>query len=166
MWRRLRNRLDLAGVTLVFISVLLGHFLYVTRNVSQTTPNSAWVEVALDMPEHSKFSFYLESRDYWLGASYAAAGAFATWCFLRIVRMRRKALVANSGALTISGLLWESVCFLTGCCGSPMLPIYVGLFGPSIVQSTKPLTFLITLISLLVGFVWMMKRAPKTFAGQ
>lgn len=162
MWQQSRNRIVFAGVMLVFASIFLGHFLYATRNVTQTTPKGAWVQVALDTPENLRFSFYLESSNHWLGASYALAGAFATWCFLRIVKMRRKALAANSGALTISGLLWASVCFLTGCCGSPMLPIYVGLFGPRIVQSTKPLTFLITLVSLLAGLVWMMKRAPKT----
>lgn len=165
MWKP-KNRLDLVGIAFVCVSVLLGHFLHATREPTRTTSDGVWMEFAFDRPEQSRLSLYVESSDYWLGASYALAGAFAMWCFLRILRMRREALVANSGALTVSGLLWASVCFLTGCCGSPMLPIYVGLLGPSIVQSTKPLTFLITLISLFVGFVWMVKRTPKPIKGR
>ena len=42
-----------------------------------------------------------------------------------------------------------------------MLPIYLGLFGPKFVGATKPLTFLITALSILLGYVWMVRRTPK-----
>ena len=59
--------------------------------------------------------------------------------------MRRASLAASAGGLTLSGILAASVCFLTGCCGSPMLPLYLGLLGPNFLGVTNPLTLAITL---------------------
>ena len=147
------------AIPAVFIAVLLGHFLYSTR----TQPVSAgqWATYEFDQPEESRWTRYIEPGEYWLGLSYALAGTFATFCFARIVKMRREALVASAGGVTLGGVLWASVCFLTGCCGSPMLPIYLGLFGPKFLAITKPLTFGLTVLSILVGYMWMLKRAPK-----
>ncbi len=58
----------------------------------------------------------------------------------------------------MSGLLWAGVCFFTGCCGSPMLPIYLELLGPKFIGVTKPLTFAITVLSIFIGAVIMFKR--------
>ena len=39
-------------------------------------------------------------------------------------------------------------------------PDLLGLFGPKFVSITKPLTFDVTLLSIVVGYAWMLKRAP------
>ena len=83
---------------------------------------------------------------------------------IRAIRMRRESLGVSAGGLALSGVLWATVCFLTGCCGSPMLPVYVGLLGPKFLGVTRPLTFALTLISILIGYAWMLKRAPKAMA--
>jgi len=143
----------------VLVAVLLGHFLYVTRNITVSADGGPWAAYKFDQPQESRWVRYAGPGEYWLGLSYGLAGAFAAWCFGRIVRLRREALAANAAGLTLSGVLWAAVCFLTGCCGSPMLPIYLGLFGPKFMSVTKPLTFGVTLLSIVVGYAWMTKRA-------
>lgn len=145
---------------LAFAAILLGHFAYITRDTLVAT-GGQWAAFDFDEPERSRLGGYLEQGNYWLGMSYGAAGAFAVWCFGRVLTMRRSALASSTGGLTLSGVLWAGACFLTGCCGSPMLPVYVGLFGPNFLGATRPLTFGITLVSIAVGYVWMSKRSDK-----
>lgn len=145
----------------VFVLVLAGHFFYVTGDVPASSGKGPWASFEFDAPEESRLLRYVNAGDHWLGLSYALAGTFGTWCFLRMVRMRREALAASAGGLTMSGVIWAGVCFLTGCCGSPMLPLYLGLFGPRFMSVTKPLTFGLTLLSIVVGYAWMLKRAQK-----
>jgi len=38
-----------------------------------------------------------------------------------------------------------------------MLPIYLGLLGPKFLGVTKPLTFGLTLLSIVIGSAWMLK---------
>lgn len=145
----------------IFVGVLIGHFLYATGVPAPQATGNAWAQFEFELPAESRVSRYLGPGAYWLGLSYASAAAFAVYCLGRILRMRRASLAASAGGLTLSGVLWASVCFLTGCCGSPMLPIYLGLFGPKFIGATKPLTFVITALSILLGYVWMLKRAQK-----
>lgn len=145
----------------VFMLVLAGHFFYATRETPAAGRGGQWASFEFDEPEEPRLARYVNAGDYWLGLSYALAGAFGTWCFSRILKMRCEALAASAGSLTLSGVLWASVCFLTGCCGSPMLPIYLGLFGPKFIGVTKPLTFGLTLLSIVVGYAWMLKQAQK-----
>jgi hypothetical protein len=48
--------------------------------------------------------------------------------------------------------------FLIGCCGSPMLPIYVSLFGSKAAGIGKPLMALISLISIGGGYLYVVRR--------
>lgn len=144
----------------VFAAILLGHFGYTTRG-SAATAGGQWAAYEFDEPEGSRIDHYLGHGNYWLGLSYGLSGAFAVWCFGRVLSMRRPAVAASAGGLTLSGVLVAGVCFLTGCCGSPMLPIYVGLLGPNFLSVTKPLTFGVTLLSIAVGYYWMNTRGCK-----
>ena len=45
-----------------------------------------------------------------------------------------------------------------GCCGSPMLPIYISLFGSKAAGIGKPLVALISLISIGGGYRYVMRR--------
>ena len=144
---------------LVFAAVLLGHFLYVTQEPASA--GGPWADYEFDAPDETRLDRYTASGDYWLGLSYGLSGAFASWCFLYVLKLRRESLAAGAGGLTLAGVLWAGVCFLTGCCGSPMLPVYLGLLGPKFLSVTKPLTFVITLLSITVGLAWMLRRARK-----
>lgn len=144
----------------VFAGILLGHFGYTTSS-SAAKAGGQWAAYEFDVPEASRIDHYLEHGNYWLGLSYGVAGAFAAWCFGRMLMMRRASLAASAGGLTLSGILAASACFLTGCCGSPMLPLYLGLLGPNFLGVTKPLTFAITLLSIAIGYIWMVKGVCK-----
>ena len=48
-------------------------------------------------------------------------------------------------------------CFALGCCGSPMLPVWVGLFGAKWAQASGPAIFGITLASLALG-LWLLRK--------
>jgi len=142
----------------LFVVVLGGHFLYVTRPLSTAGDSGPWAAIELVQPEGSRLSRYIRPGEQWLGLSYALAGGFAAFCLGRVVAARRQALVTSAGGLALSGLVWASVCFLVGCCGSPMLPIYLGLLGPRFLGVTKPLTFALTLVSVLIGYRIVRKR--------
>jgi len=145
----------------VFLAILVGHFLYTTRDVSISDGNGAWATYEFEQPEDSRWNRYVGSGEYWLGLSYGLAGAFAAFCLVRTIRMRREAAATSAGGIALGGLLWAGVCFFVGCCGSPMLPIYLGLIGPKFLGVTKPLTFGLTLLSIIVGYTWMLKRTRK-----
>src|SRR5208283_3790556 len=46
---------------------------------------------------------------------------------------------AAAGGLTLLGALMAGGCFLIGCCGSPMLAVYLSLFGAKALGLGKPL---------------------------
>lgn len=50
-----------------------------------------------------------------------------------------------------------SGCFLLGCCGSPMLGVYLALFGAKALGAGKPLMAGITLLSTGCGY-WCLSR--------
>ncbi len=141
----------------VFLAILAGHFLYATRSVSISDNNAAWAAYKFEQPKESRLSRYIGPGEYWLGLSYGLAGAFAVFSLVRAIRMRREALAASAGGIALGGLLWAGVCFFVGCCGSPMLPLYLGLLGPKFLGVTKPLTFGLTLLSIVIGSAWMLK---------
>ena len=64
---------------------------------------------------------------------------------------------AAVGGITLVGVLMAGGCFLIGCCGSPMLAVYVSLFGSRALGVGKPLTALVTLISVSCGY-WCLSR--------
>lgn len=55
-------------------------------------------------------------------------------------------------------------CFLIGCCGSPMLPIYIGLFGAKALQLGKPLMALISVVSVGCAY-WCISRRSNADNG-
>jgi len=151
-------------VSWVFLAVLAGHFLYVTRGLSTSKGNGQWASYELDRPAESRLTRYVRPGEYWLGLSYGLAGSFAAFCLVRAIRIRRQALAASAGPLALGGALWATICFFTGCCGSPMLPVYLGLLGPKFLGVTKPLTFGLTLLSIAAGYAWMLRRSRMAVA--
>ncbi len=93
---------------------------------------------------------YWVAQDYYLGFSYALGAAFAVWATVQFVRTRQAALAAGAaGSVTLVGVLMAGGCFLLGCCGSPMLGVYLALFGSEFLGAGKPLMALITLLSVM-----------------
>jgi hypothetical protein len=95
---------------------------------------SGWTDfgISADVVGPLGLGAYWRGQDYFIGFSYALAAAFAAWALSRSILFRQGRTVtagAAAGGLTLLGALMAGGCFLIGCCGSPMLAVYLSLFG-------------------------------------
>ncbi|MFA5431600.1 MAG: hypothetical protein WC319_01805 [Candidatus Paceibacterota bacterium] len=103
---------------------------------------------------------YFTKQDFLLGLSYALAVAFTTYSILQFLQYRKKGLKGSIAGIGATGIIYFLGCFLIGCCGSPMLVVYLNLFGASFLGFTKIIVFALTTISILVC-LWYMNRKSK-----
>jgi len=104
-------------------------------------------------------SLYFKKQESFLGFSYALAGAFTIYTLLKFLQNRKSGITGIVGGFTLTGVLYIGGCFLLGCCGSPLLAVYLGLFGSSFLGFTKPLIAIITTISVVIGYFWIEKKS-------
>ncbi|MEM2145425.1 MAG: DUF4346 domain-containing protein [Candidatus Jordarchaeaceae archaeon] len=150
-----------------FVSVFLLHTFYVISKISRIS--AKWVAIGDTNP----FSLYLRQQDYFIGLSYATAFAFTIYAFLKFIEGHNKKLGRNKmglisaiGGIGFANILYFGLCFILGCCGSPMLVVYLSLFGASFLGFTKPLVLLITIVSVAVGVIWMNKEKKTVCCGE
>lgn len=142
---------------LMFIVVFLGHALYLRHQSAM--PAEGWADVGVGQSGLWGFDYYIQAQDYYMGFSYALGVAFAVWAFLKYLTVRQAAMAAGAaGSVTLVGVLMAAGCFLIGCCGSPMLGIYAGLFGAKALGVGKSLMALVTLLSVGFGFWYLSRR--------
>jgi hypothetical protein len=140
----------------IFLAVFCCHALYL-RHLSSAA--EGWAEVAVGEGAALGFAAYLLGQDYYLGFSYALSAGFVTWSVINYLSRRRLAMAAGAvGGVTVVGVLMSAGCFLTGCCGSPMLGIYATLFGMKAAGVAKPLIAAITVLSI-GGSFWYLSRS-------
>lgn len=122
-------------------------------------PTEGWADVGVGQGGLWGFDYYIQAQDYYMGFSYALGAAFAVWAFINYLDVRQAAMAAGAaGSVTLVGVLMGAGCFLIGCCGSPMLGIYAGLFGAKALGVGKPLMALVTLLSVGFGY-WYLNRS-------
>jgi hypothetical protein len=139
----------------IFISVFVLHALYLRHLAAQ--PPEGWSDAGVALGWFG-FEPYFRSKDYFVGFSYAFASAFAAWAIGRCVISRRsQSGSAAAGSVTLVGALLAGGCFLIGCCGSPMLAIYLSVFGAKALGLAKPLMALITIVSVSCAY-WCLSR--------
>ncbi len=134
---------------LAFVGVFLLHGGYLLWSASR------WVSI----DNVSPLSRYIVQQDYFMGMSYGLAAAFTVYSFMRFTGGQRGGLGGTIGGLTMTGILYFAGCFLLGCCGSPMLAVYLSLFGSSYAGFTKPIVLVVTILSIGISWMWMRKRA-------
>ena len=140
----------------VFALVLVLHISYSYWSSLQISRQ--WFQI-----DHTPFiSSYIEQKDYFMGLSYALASAFTVFAALKFLRNRNSGIGGAIGGFTMTGVLYFGGCFLLGCCGSPMLAVYLNLFGSSFLGFTKQLTFILTLLSVVGGYFWMERKAKTS----
>ena len=140
---------------ITFVLSFLFHIIYSIWKFSHISKQ--WIQV-----ENISFlSSYLSQQNYFLSYSYALAGAFTIYALLTFLKNRRSGVTGVVSGVTLTGFLYAGVCFLSGCCGSPMLAVYLGLFGSSFIGFTKPLIAIITTISVAIGYFWIKKKSKK-----
>jgi hypothetical protein len=136
-----------------FVSVLSLHASYSIWKGIRVSRK--WVQIE----DINWLKVYLGRHDYLLGLSYALAGAFTVYAFIRFRERRNAGVAGVVGGLTLTGALYVGGCFLLGCCGSPMLAVYLGLFGSSFMGFAKPLVLILTATSIAIGFFWLEKKS-------
>ncbi len=149
------SRSILASAALVFILVFGLHFGLIVGEQSHVA--AQWVSVS--GPSAPAWAQYLQRGDYWYGYSYALAAAFTTFAIGLTIRQRRRAAQGVLGGVTLLGVLYGAGCFLIGCCGSPMLAVYLSLFGASVLGLLKPVVALITTLSVAVSAIVLLRRS-------
>ena len=101
---------------------------------------------------------YFGQQEYLLGFSYALSAAFTVYALLKFAENRKRAAAGVAGGLALSGGLYAAGCFLLGCCGSPLLAVYLGFLGASYLSFAKPLIAAITLLSVIGGYFWLERK--------
>lgn len=138
-----------------FIVILTVHLGYSIWQTIETA--GKWKQ----LNEINPFLRYFERQDFLLGLSYALTAAFTAYAIANFFEKRKRGIAGTVGGFTLAGVLYFAGCFLTGCCGSPMLAVYLSLFGSSIIGFAKPITAGLTAMSVVLGFVWI-NRKSKT----
>jgi hypothetical protein len=144
----------------VFVAIFVAHALYV--GACAASAPSGWTDfgISADVVGPLGLAAYWRGQDYFIGFSYALAATFATWALSRSILFRQGRTVtagAAVGGVTLLGTLMAGGCFLIGCCGSPMLAVYLGLFGAKALGLGKSLMALVTLVSVSCGY-WCLSR--------
>ena len=141
----------------IFVLVFVFHALYI-RQISSAPP-PGWANVGIVDNTWLGFGAYVEAGDYFTGFSYALASAFGVWAIMQFFHQRRAAMAAGAvGSVSLMGILMVGGCFLIGCCGSPMLAVYLSIFGAKALGVGKPLMALVTLLSTGCGYYWLSRR--------
>ncbi len=147
-------------VPLAFVGVYTAHAFYLSRIAA--TPMAGWANNEIMDTGLLGLGPYLQGQDYYTGFSYALSAAFAAWAIGRFLRSRQASIAAGAaGSITFVGILLAAGCFMIGCCGSPMLAIYLGVFGAKAMGIGKPLMALVSLFSVGIGYWYLSRRARK-----
>ncbi|QXE92432.1 hypothetical protein KP001_07880 [Geomonas subterranea] len=143
-----------------FLGVCLGHALYVRYQAA--IPTDGWADVGVGQGGLWGFDYYVQAQDYYMGFSYGLGSAFAVWAWAKYVTLRQAAMAAGAaGSITLVGILMSAGCFLVGCCGSPMLGVYAGIFGIKALGVGKPLMAIITVMSVGFGYCYLSRRLSR-----
>ena len=142
--------------TLVLAAVFCAHAAIVVWSDQHVA--SQWVSLP-HREALSAWKQYFERKDYYVGYSYALAAGFTAFALMLSLQRRQRALGGVAGGLTLMGVLYGAGCFLIGCCGSPMLAIYLSVFGAKVLGFLKPLMAGITTASVLMSGTIVVRRA-------
>ena len=153
----MRKILPLAAGLIAFVAHIAWYVLLPESNAS------GWGTV--DPAVSDSLQPYFFSGVPWLGASYALSAAFTVYALLIFRENRRKAAAGAVGGLAAMGILYSVGCFALGCCGSPMLPIYLSLLGGKVAGLGGPLMFGLTVLSVGIGFLILRRRERCACAG-
>jgi hypothetical protein len=122
-----------------FIVVLGFHFAWIGLFPEENPAQTRWVSIE-PAARPSWLARYIEGQHYWMGYVYALSLGFAVIA-VRLYLEGRSCRARNFaiGGVTFSGFMSVAGCFLVGCCGSPMLGVYLSLFGAAFLPFAKPL---------------------------
>lgn len=132
----------------VFAFVLFLHFEHVTN-----LTDFCYLSGALKI--------YLHEQAIYLGLAYAATATFTLYSVMQWKTSWKLASAGAAGCLSFIWVLQLLGCWLVGCCGSPLLPVYLGLLGPSFLGLAKPMVLGITILSIGGSYLWMRRAIER-----
>lgn len=143
-----RAALPVAAFALIGAAHVAWHAFFPEQDPAQ----DRWAPVAtIDWRD-----LYLRGQWYWLAYAYGISGAFASVALRQWwERRQRRAGGLALGSTAASGLFAAASCWLMGCCGSPMLGVYLALLGPAFLPFAKPAVAALTTVSIGVGLWWL-----------
>jgi len=147
---------------MAFLVVLGFHFVWIGLFPEKNPAQSQWVSVGAVAQTHW-LTRYIEGEHYWMGYVYALSLGFVVVAIRQYTEQRScNARNFALGGVTFSGFMAVLGCFLVGCCGSPMLGVYLGLFGAKFLPFAKPLVAGISTLLILGSYWWMRRQAGRT----
>lgn len=146
--------------SLGFLVAVSVHAVWYATHVARAT---AWAD--LQAPPSHPLREYVLGGDVLLGVSYGAAAALALHGVCKMAANRRAGAVGAVGGLSLGAIVAILGCFLVGCCGSPMLAVWAGLFGAHALGGGKFVTAGLTLASVGVGWWWLRRSCAGDCCG-
>jgi hypothetical protein len=153
----------------VFVSIACLHLFWTKWFPPQSQAAAGWAPVSFDGA--GWFARYVEGGGYWLAYAYGLSGGFASVSVRNLIESRRRdrAIAAESGiaagSVTFAGALAFGGCFFMGCCGSPMLAVWISLFGAAFVPFAKPFIAVLTTVMIGAAWFWMSKKRKQCACG-
>lgn len=137
------------------VAFLFAFFFHALYSAWRSSPSADQCGQAADT---ALLALYFVRQEYFIGFSYALSAAFTVYALLRFAAGRGRAAAGVAGGLALTGGLYAAGCFLLGCCGSPLLAVYLGFLGASYLSFAKPLVAAITLLSVIGGYLWLERK--------
>jgi hypothetical protein len=141
-----------------FVAVFAAHYLWLGLFPEQDPAQSGWAALPV---ERSWLRSYVDTQGYWLGYCYAVSLSFAAVAVRRYLGSRAcdspgcNPRGVALGSITFSGFLAAGGCFLIGCCGSPMLVVWMSLFGATFLPFAKPFLAALTTVAIVAAGWWV-----------
>lgn len=151
----------------VFVLAFAGHFIWFALSGGASSGaeggcGSGCGTSCAPAPTPAIGSQYIDSQSYLLGYSIALPLSFASIAIRKFLENRSQAAKgAAIGGISFSTFLGFAGCFMTGCCGSPMLGVYVSLLGAGFLPFAKPFVAVLTTLSIAASFWWLNRSASK-----
>ena len=141
---KFRNMLVLLAV---FVAVFALHLLYFKITSAKCEEGIGWVQK------------YILGQEYFIGISYGLSFAFMVFAFFKYRENNKGALKAAACGGLLAVVLWFS-CFFLGCCGSPMLIVYLNFIGLSGLRIPKLALLLMTVAFIAAGYFCFIRKCP------
>jgi hypothetical protein len=140
------------------MAVFIIHYLWFGFFPERDPVQDRWQEI-VPATQTSWLVRYVKTESYWFGYSYGLSLAFAAVA-LRRYREAKFCKTKNLaiGGFTLTGFLAVMGCYLIGCCGSPMLVVYLNLFGATFFPLAKPLLAVLTTLTIVAVWLWLNYR--------
>lgn len=137
-----------------FLAVVALHVVWTVLFPGQDPAQARWAGVDPTWAQR-----YFGTGEVFMGLSYGFPASFAVWAFGRWRGQRRGvAGAAAAGGATVAGVFAAAGCFLVGCCGSPMLVVWLNLLGVRFLPFAKPLMAVISACGTLAAWWWLNRR--------